>query len=127
MGAPHSGWFIRENITKMDDSGLLPFMEIPIWMINQGDQPGLHLRLSCFTSAPRRNANRSSNLGSVNHGIITLDTYGIYSKLPQYIVNIDRYMYILYHSIKGKVKSDILESCNLMKHIQETPVVYSLR
>ena len=37
----------------------------------------------------------------------------------------DRYMYILYHCIKGKVKSDILESRKLMKHIQETPVVYS--
>ena len=34
MVVPQHGWFIMENLIKMDDLGLPPFKETPIYTVN---------------------------------------------------------------------------------------------
>jgi hypothetical protein len=41
MGVTKNGWFIRENLIKMDDLGIPPFMDTPIWMCLKMDLPKL--------------------------------------------------------------------------------------
>lgn len=34
IGLPHNGWFMMENIIKIDDLGATFFIETPIWSYN---------------------------------------------------------------------------------------------
>ena len=39
IGVPQNEWFTMENLIKMDDLGVPPFLETPIWLQNTSDFP----------------------------------------------------------------------------------------
>ena len=40
IGVPQNGWFIMENLIKMDDLGIPLFLETPIWFMSGGFSEG---------------------------------------------------------------------------------------